>query len=137
MTTYYYKTDFGPANTTDWNRYVLLQHDSADPPSRDELICLAGNKISEVLSAEGADPLLYRYGEPQQIHVLLWKVAPDVRVGDILLLGRLGGAVCNHYRVIGQNASEGTALVRVKALSRKNDDNTFSTVWALALGDLA
>jgi len=63
----YYKTYFGPRDTQDWSRFVLLQLDSIEPFSAEALICQAGNAISDVLIAEGADPLLYRYGDPQPI----------------------------------------------------------------------
>jgi hypothetical protein len=53
---------FGPS---DADRIVRFHHD--DPLSSEELISVAGNKISDLLISEGADPLLYRYGEPQLI----------------------------------------------------------------------
>jgi len=135
VTVRYYKADFGPEGAKDWMRFVLFQHASASPPTNEELICLAGNEVSDLLAAEGSDALLYRYGTPQQIHVLHWKATPDVQVGDTLLIGRFGGAICNHYRVAAKATNEGdVVLVRVEPVSRKNDDGTFSTVWQLARG---
>lgn len=130
--TRYYKVDFGLDGTKDWTRYVLFHHASSEPLSKEELICRAGNEVSDVLAAEGSDALLYRYGEPQPINILHQKVNPDVQVGDTLLLGRFGGAYCNHYRVAAKTTDEDAVLVHVEPVSRKNDDGTFSTVWQLA-----
>jgi hypothetical protein len=55
---------FGPKYLT-WTRLVKFHHD--DPLSNDELISVTGNKISDLLISEGADPLLYHYYDPQPI----------------------------------------------------------------------
>lgn len=56
-----------------------------------------------------------------------------VEIGDILLLGRFGGAYCNHYRVV-EKVDGDVVLAPVVAVSIKNDDGTFSTVWEVARG---
>ncbi len=138
MTERYYKAAFGPEGTKDWKRFVLFQYASVSSPSNEELICLAGNAVSDLLAAEGENMLLYQYGAPQQLHVLHWKATPDVQVGDTLLIGRFGGVICNHYRVAAKTTAEGdVVLVRVEPVSHKNDDGTFSTDWQLAQGDVS
>lgn len=61
----YYRADFGPAASKPWTRFVLFRHDNA--PLHETLVNLAGNKISDVLIAEGSDPLQFCFGEPRQI----------------------------------------------------------------------
>ena len=63
----HYRAHFGLSDTKPWTRIVRFQHDSFDPPSHEALICLAGNEVSDILIAEGADPLLYRYGDLELI----------------------------------------------------------------------
>lgn len=47
------------------------------------------------------------------------------RVGNIVLRGRFGGAVCSHYRII--SVKDGVATYEpVKAVSFKNEDGTYS-----------
>lgn len=65
--TRYYGARFGPTYIKPWTRVVVFKHDSVEPPSHETLVCLAGNEISDTLISEGADPLAYRYGEPQSI----------------------------------------------------------------------
>lgn len=64
------------------------------------------------------------------MNTMIWTAAPDVQVGDILLIGRFGGAYCNHWRVERKLDTEGKVdLVRVEPRSIKNADGTFSSVW--------
>lgn len=55
----------------------------------------------------------------------------DAQIGDVLLIGRFGGAYCDHYRVTALDSGY-MDLVRVVARSVKNDDGTFSSVWEIA-----
>lgn len=58
-------------------------------------------------------------------------VSPDDNVGDVLLLGLFGGAICNHWRIASK--SDGVAtLVRVEPVSSRNEDGTFSSHWVPA-----
>lgn len=53
---------------------------------------------------------------------------PSDRLGDIRLIGRHGGAICQHYRVIAiDTATQTTTLEAVTSRSVRNDDGTFST----------
>jgi len=62
---------------------------------------------------------------------LTMTVSSDLAIGQILLLGRFGGAYCNHYRI--ERIEDGVAhLVPIVAQSVHNDDGTFSTVWGAA-----
>jgi len=63
----HYRAHFGFADVAPWTRIVVFRHESVEPESHEILICLAGNAVSDVLIAEGADPLAYRYGDPQPI----------------------------------------------------------------------
>lgn len=69
-----YKAHFGKEGPVSWMRFVVFHHDGVDPLPHDFLISDAGNKISDLLIAEGEDPLLYRYGDPQQITELEYVV---------------------------------------------------------------
>ena len=74
----YYGVGFGPSESAGqrWTRFALLLQDEDEPaPSHEAMICQAGNAISDILVAEGADPLLYRYGEPQLITAEQYEVA--------------------------------------------------------------
>jgi hypothetical protein len=62
----HYRAHFGLANAAP-TRTIVFRHESVEPESHEILICLAGNEISDTLIAEGADPLTYRYGDPQPI----------------------------------------------------------------------
>jgi len=62
----YYRVSFG-LHDQRRTRIAVFRTDSADPPSHETLICLAGNRISATLIAEGADPLLCSYDDPQPI----------------------------------------------------------------------
>jgi hypothetical protein len=56
---------------------------------------------------------------------ITFTINPSEKVGDILLIGRFGGAVCSYYRVVEVNGSEGL-LEPVNPVSFRNDDGTFS-----------
>jgi len=57
---------------------------------------------------------------------------PSDAVGDVLLLGIYGGAICSHYQIIAKPNETTATLVRVNPRSVKNHDGTFSTVWESA-----
>ena len=47
------------------------------------------------------------------------------KVGDVVLMGIYGGAICRHYRI--ESMTDGiTTLKPVKAVSFRNNDGTFS-----------
>lgn len=53
-------------------------------------------------------------------------------VGDRLLLGRHHGAYAHHYRVTERVSPSRVKLLAVIGQSVRNEDGTFSTVWAEA-----
>ena len=61
-----------------------------------------------------------------------WSVCPSDKVGDVLLIGIYGGAICNHYRLVAKVTETAASLVRVNPISSKNSDGTFSTKWETA-----
>ena len=61
-----------------------------------------------------------------------WSVCPSDKVGDVLLIGIYGGAICKHYRIVAKTTKTTATMVRVNPISSKNADGTFSTRWETA-----
>lgn len=57
---------------------------------------------------------------------------PDQKVGDVILTGMFGGAICNHWQLTAIEGSEGV-WQKVTPTSVPNGDGTFSTKYVPAL----
>lgn len=56
---------------------------------------------------------------------ITWFVGSDVEVGDMLLLGRFGGAYANRYRVAERIDQNRALLVLQRTESVRYEDGTF------------
>lgn len=53
-------------------------------------------------------------------------------IGEVLLIGRFHGATSAHWQAIGYANDGRTIFRRVKSVSFRNDDGTFSSRWEAA-----
>lgn len=74
--------------------------------------------------------------QPMKTNNITMFACPDNFVGEILLLGRYGGAYTQHYRITSIDRNRCQAyLEAVTPRSVPNGDGTFSTRYDLGLND--